>query len=244
MLLKCIIVLRFLVFLTSAKPILQDTVVLFDARQHLNERQLFGDQILREDDQDLFLGSISPEDTSASAVGDSDVDTLSLEPKSLDSQDLSTVTDPENNPTSSPAAVNIETSLIDSQDSNMIANSDIIADCGSENNNNNNNNNAKRNLLSLDPQRACPSNGIPWKKIIPGWNKNPEPVQQGKPQIPKPELSPEEKYCDQRPSVTQGIPKLSILVSCGGPIVGLDRARPSHVLNCKRGEENCSSRPQ
>lgn len=230
MLVKCIFLLLFFIFLISVKPILQDTVDLVDTRQHLNERQLPGDRIFSEDDQDPFLANISPEDTSASAVGDSNIDTLSSEPTPVASQDLLAVADSEDNPADSPAVVNLETSFIDSQDPNVIGNSDVIADCDSENNYN-----GKRSLLSLDPQRACPSNGIPWKKLIPGRKKNPEPVQEKNPQIQEPELSPEHKHCNQRPSVTQGIPTLSILVSCGGPIVGLDRARPAEVFNCKRG---------
>lgn len=229
MLVQCVFVVLFFAFSISANPISRDTVSLIDSRQHLIGRQLPSDQTFSQYNESPFIAEISPEDPSASAVGDYKINNLSSESEPLDSQDLSIIADLDDNLAD---PVDLERSLVGSQDPTLIANSDMIADCGSENSYN-----GKRSLLSLDPQRACPSNGIPWKKLIPGRKQKSEAVQQPNPQTSPPKIDPEHEHCDQRPSVTIGLPTLSILVSCGGPIVGLQRDRPSYVLNCMRGRE-------
>lgn len=229
MILKCSLVLPFLSIFAFANPFVRYAGHLIDAKHQFSNRRLLNNRASEDLNDDLsFVGSLPGDlfavgNSRANHPGLSNIDYPESSP--FDSQDTPIIPKLKDN---SVDATNVALDQIDPQVSLTLTNSELVAECSP-----NNGYNRKRSI-SLDNQRACPNNAIPGRKPGPNIRNQPSDDQNQTPKSSSQTREPNDDPCGDRPSPAGGIPPMTELVSCGGPIVDT-RLHPAYVFNCVPG---------
>lgn len=198
---------------------------MIDGKHQFNRRGLLGindDLALTESLPQDLLGVGNPR---ANYPGLSNIDYPELSP--FNSQDTPIIADLKDN---SVVTTNVELNQIDPQSSSAGTDSDFVADCSP------NNGYDRKRSISLDNQRACSTNAMPWEKPRPDVPKKPSDNQNQTPKSFPQIKEPGDNPCGDRPSPAEDIPPMTRLVSCGGPIVDT-RLHPVYVFNCVPGKK-------